>query len=418
MEELVVNGGAEDGLDGWVVEPGAGTIDVVTSPTPIEGSQAFRFWTRLGDVGEPSAKTIHQYRETVPGTTYEGVVSFNGVDGDAGGGGNNHVMHLELDLEGLGFNTTVLSVSWIDFAGWASHPFSFVALSATTGIRIHCQQIIPDPLIANMFFYADALSISFVPVAPVLGLRPVRLGELLDQVAFDAGDFSAAYRNNSRTWLNLARAYIANQGFWRTALNGEGEINVSGANTNGIYALKDASTPAAQVWAFVEGDTLVDVTDNRILTYQDPQTLMATDPNLDYQNSPLHWTDKGYNSSGEPQIMLYPRPTVATTIKGSLYKQFASVDENQDDETIDPYFGPVDDWAHCFAEGLRYYKEQDENEIGTNQQWLRFTTWVEQRKRKQGIASVVTHRLRNLRHPERRHAYILADPQHFDNPEV
>lgn len=419
MEELIVNGGAEDGLNGWEVFEGTdGSVTVGSSPSPPEGSNLFDFRHNLG-IGAPQNKEITQYVETVPGTAYEGVASYNGEDGDPGAG-NTLRARLLLDLEGLGFNTTVHQIKWNVEPSWHSVPFSFVALSARTGIRISVQAFVPFPVLHATHYYVDALSVPFVLAAPILGLRPVTFGDLLDLVQFDAGDFSSAYRNTARNWLNVVRSYIANQGFWRTALRGNGEINISGAETDGIYALKDASAPTPQVWAFVEGNQLWDITDNRVLTYEDPATVGSIDPDQNYAGTPNYWTDKGYNDAGEPLVMFYPRPSVATTVRGSLYKQFVAIDENQDGATIDPFFGPIDDWAHVFSEGLRYHKEQDENEVGMQSQWQRFIFWVDQRKRKQGIPSVTSHRLRNLRRDKSRMlpAVALLDPQHHDNPEI
>lgn len=397
MENLVVNGGGEVGdLSGWTVSPSedATHVSVVSSPTPPEGGKCFQFYLAIGvDDGD---RHITQYFPTVPGSLYEGEIYYNGVDGEMGGGGNNLTASVLLDLEGSGFGTTVQSFGFATVPDWELKPFSFVALGPTTGIRILVHALVPSPALLQVQFYIDGLNIPSLAAAPVLGSN-VTFSDLLDSIAFDAGDFSSTYRNNARIWLNLVRSYCANQGFWRTALTGSADINVGGTNSDGIYPMKDASSPTPQVWAFVEGSTLLDVTDNRILTYRDQSIIGIADPNEDNTGAPRHWTDKGYNSAGEPLIGFFPRPTASTTIRGSLYKQYTSITDAQDGLTIDPFFGPIDDWAHTFMEGLRYYKEQDENEQGTQAQWMRFVHWVEQRKRKQGIPTVASHRLRNLR---------------------
>ncbi len=394
MENLVVNGGGEVGdLSGWTVVPSEDSthVSVVSSPTPPEGSKAFQFRFAIGtDEGD---RHITQYFPTVQGALYEGEIYYNGEDGDMGGGGNNLIASVLLDLEGSGFGTTVQSFGFATVPTWERKPFTFVALGPTTGIRLLVHALIPSPTLRVVKFYLDGLNVPSLAAAPVLGDN-VTFSDLLDSIQFDAGDFSSTYRNNARTWLNLVRSYIAGQGFWRAALRGSADINIGGSNADGIYPMKDA---ANQVWSHVDGNILLNVTDNRVVSYRDPTTIGIADPNEDNTGGPYHWTDKGYNDAGQPLIGLFPRPTVSTTLRGSLYKQYAAITDAQDGLTIDPFFGPIDDWAHCFIEGLRYYKEQDENEQGTQAQWGRFVHWVEQRKRKQGLPSAVAHRLRNLR---------------------
>ncbi len=415
MDELIVNGGAEEDLDGWTVsEPTAGRTGTTTSPVQT-GSKAFDFDTRIGSDTEGD-KTIHQFFPTVPGKVYEGVISINGEDADPAGQADNHLIIVTADLDGDQlFETTLISKGYAFAPSWASFTFTFTAGAAQTGLKI-VNRLTGALGLGTVNFYVDNISVPALVEEPFLGLNPVTIGELLDIVQFNAGDFTSAYRIQARHWLNLVRSYAAGEGWWRSALNGEATINVSGANTNGIYPLKDAAAPIPQVYAFVEGDQLVDVTDNRILFYRHPRELERRDANLDEQNAPNFWTDKGYNSDGEPQIMLFPRPTVATTIRASMYRQYAAIDENADTLTVDPFFGPVDDWAFTFQEGLRYYLEQDENEMGTQSQWLRFVDWVKRRKKKQGIPLVTSGRFRSMKPGKGLHAHAVFDQSHFDNP--
>jgi hypothetical protein len=102
-----------------------------------------------------------------------------------------------------------------------------------------------------------------------------------------------------------------------------------------------------------------------------------------------------------------------------MYRQYASLTENDDGLEVDPFFGPVSDWSAVFMEGLRYYQEQNEGEVGTNNQYNRWVGMVERRKRKNGIQITGGSRLRSLRpslaFPP---SAALADPGHYNNPEI
>lgn len=391
--ELIVNGGAESGLAGWDVAPVAtDRIDTVSTPV-FSGSSAFRF---RHDLGLPSAEiSITQYIATVPGTTYEGSVAYRSAGSP--GGGNSHSAALLLDLQALGFNTTLQVVQWHEVSGdYKAIPFTFTALGATTGFRLVTTSITPFPTINTVYFYIDGVSVPSIDEPPLLGLGDVTFGQILDSIQFDAGDFSTPYRNNARNWLNLVRSAIASMQWWSTALRGDAQMAVSGTVESGIYPLKDQATPTPNKYAFVDGDSLYDITHGHVLQYKTRNEIYYDDPDVDHTSQPFYWTDSGFNDQGEPLIQLYPRPTTALTIQFPGYKQFTAVDENSDDFTIDPFFGPIDDWAYAFTEGMRYFLEQDENETGMMAQDSRFMRAVRQRISRNGISIVMTTRMRHL----------------------
>jgi hypothetical protein len=296
---------------------------------------------------------------------------------------------------------------------------AFTPNGASCAIRFRPKPInpgVPDTPLQNNW-YLDQVSIPGVDAPEVLEGPDVTIGDVLDSVQFNAADFSATYRAAARTWLNSIRSYAAGQALWKTALHGDAQINVTGAITSGIYPLKSTDET---VYGFVAGDQLLNVTDNQPIYYRDLRELQALDPNLDEAQSQVwYWTDYGFNDAGEPLIGFHPRPSSPLTIKGPLYRQFRSLTAEDDTKLIDPFFGPVSAWSHAWIEGLRYYLEQNENEQGTEAQYRRWTGMVARRKMQQGISLAGSLRLRNLA-PSRAFppAVALADPGHYDNPEI
>lgn len=389
--ELVVNGGAELGdFTGWDTFADPSTRLTIDTGEFYAGAASFDFWTNTaihsGDVYQ------WQYFPTVPGSIYEGTIAAKATGSPPGG--SAHTMFVELDLEGIGFNTTAVTLPYGFATDWIEKSFTFVAQSTLTGIRVRVATSVILGLY-NLHFYVDSISVPAV-VEPGLLAGNVQIGDILDTVAFTAGDFSTGYRTQARTWLNMVRSQIATMGWWRGARNAFGSINVTGSESTGIYALKDNSDPPV-IWSFVDGDKLLDTTNNQVLVYRDVRELQIDDPDLSETGQPWFWSDAGTNSDGEAQIILFPRPTSSIDLVGPLFRQLTALTDTNDADTVDPFFGMVDDWAACFMEGERYYLEQDENEQGMAAQWQRFLKSIRSRKQKQGVALSHAAQLRNLR---------------------
>lgn len=185
------------------------------------------------------------------------------------------------------------------------------------------------------------------------------ISDLLDQIVFDSDDSSTAYRNAARRWLNLARSYIADRGYWKPALDDSVTITTSAATTDGIYDMPSG-------YDFIYGSMLYDETNECRVEYQDMEILRSMDPDKSVNSSgPSFWTDAGSDGAGTRRIFLWPIPDSTSTITFPAYRLLTDLTSAQDSETVDPFFGTITPWSSCFQAGMRYFHDINNNESRT-----------------------------------------------------
>jgi hypothetical protein len=243
----------------------------------------------------------------------------------------------------------------------------------------------------------------------------MRVQDLLDQVVFDSGDNSSAYRTAARRWLNLARSYIADDALWKTALRPDATLTTDAAKTRGLYLLRDDSS---QDYEFVAGDVLYDETNRQNIVHESMVSARMVDQAKETFSKPTIWADAGDDGNGVRQIYLWPIPSAAYTITFPGYIKLTDLTDSDDNLTVDPFFGPISPWAACMTQGLRFFHDQNNNEDvqAMMLQELRFQKRINRRKAnnrlspsgRMALAVIKTQRL-NYRGTGR------FDPAHFNN---
>jgi len=205
-------------------------------------------------------------------------------------------------------------------------------------------------------------------------------GDLLDEIAAQAGDESGTGRAQARRWLNLTRSYIADQAQWRSAFTADATFTTAAATTDGLYALSGYSS--------VSGDYLYDETNLLPIQFESFAALNAIDPDKTTTGQPSYWSDAGMDSNGLRRIFLWPIPDSAYTIRYAAYKDLSDIAAGNETLTLDPYFGPIPPWQSTFLAGLRYYMDLDSNEQPQQiaLQKMVFDQQIKQRKRGNTVA--------------------------------
>lgn len=229
--------------------------------------------------------------------------------------------------------------------------------------------------------------------------------DLLDQVVYDSGDTSGEYRLRALHWLNQARAHIADQAKWRSALDPTAEITTSAATTSGIYTIGD--------YDYISGDFLFDETNNQPIQYESFSQVNVVDIQKDTTSSPSTWSDAGADDNGNRQIYLWPVPSGTYTIRFNGYRKIADVVEGN---TLDPFFGAITPWGPTFYAGIRYYHDLNNNEQPqqTLAQLAIFDRFIKGRKKNNLLSPGATLRLGIVR----TQAPIVTgrfNPAHYSN---
>jgi hypothetical protein len=229
--------------------------------------------------------------------------------------------------------------------------------------------------------------------------------DLLDQIAYDAGDTSGEYRLRATHWLNLARGDIADRGKWRSAVDPTASITTSAATTSGIYTIGD--------YDYISGDFLYDETNNQPVQYESFSQVNVIDVQKTTTSSPDTWSDAGADSNGNRQIYLWPIPAGTYTIRFTGYRKLTDIVET---DSIDPFFGAITPWGPTFSAGIRYYHYQNNNEDASQiaLQFKIFERFIKQRKRNNQLSPGATLRLGIVR----TQAPIVTgrfDPAHYSN---
>lgn len=232
--------------------------------------------------------------------------------------------------------------------------------------------------------------------------------DLLDQVAGSAGDDSATYRADARRWLNLARSHIADSATWRSALDSTSTLVTSASNTSGIYAVTG--------YREIVGTGMFDETNDAIIIHESLADMNAVDVAKDVSGQPNYWADAGMSTAGVRQIYLWPIPDAAYTIRFSGIKELTDIGVDDDVLTVDPYFGPLTEWASCLSSGLRYYQELDDNEDAAQQQLAlgTFERAIRRRRQKNTIATSAVLVMRSVR-AGNQSVVGRFDPSHYNN---
>lgn len=234
------------------------------------------------------------------------------------------------------------------------------------------------------------------------------VSDLLDQITFDSGDAGSEYRTAARRWLNLTRAYIADQAMWKSALDPTPTITTAAATTSGLYSLTG--------YEFVASSTIYDETNETVLTMDSLARLSEIDPGKETTGKPSHWADAGMDSSGDRQLYIWPVPDDTYTIRYNGYKRLTGLTANDDNDTEDPFFGPIMPWSACFTAGLRYFHDLNNNDDinAVMRSQIAFDKQITRKKTQNRVNSVGPIPMSVIK------AQILAptgrfDPSHFSN---
>jgi hypothetical protein len=224
--------------------------------------------------------------------------------------------------------------------------------------------------------------------------------DLLSEVAAQAGDTSAAFRVQARRWLNFTRAYIADRAEWRTALNADVTITTAAATTDGLYSLTG--------YERVSGDYLYDETNEYPILPESLSALQAHDPDKSVTGNPEWWADAGVDSDDNRQIYLWPIPDGAYVIRYAGYEVLTDIGEDDEQLSVDPFFGELTPWSPCLMAGLRYHMDLDNNEdaVQIAMQLKVFEGHIKRRKAKNSAAPHIGLRLANVRSRRRQSGLI------------
>jgi hypothetical protein len=234
--------------------------------------------------------------------------------------------------------------------------------------------------------------------------------DLLDDAARLAGDDSSQYRIGARTWLNLARSYIADSAQWKSAFRPEAQIVTAASTTSGLYALVQGSITYEHIF----GDFLYDETNNTPIKGMSFTSLQAEDSDQSNTGSPDFWADAGIDSKGRRQIYLWPIPDGAYTIRFPAYIRLADITEGEETTDLDSFFGPVNEWSACFRAGLQYYHDLDDAEMDATITLGRFERAIKMRKKNNELSPHMKIRAGVVRTTHIRTGGRF-DPSHYNN---
>lgn len=232
--------------------------------------------------------------------------------------------------------------------------------------------------------------------------------ELYDQVAGATGDDSGPQRINARRWLNLTRSHIADEFFWPSALDASATFTATVKSTS-IYTIGND-------YDHVAGDWMYNTTDDMVVISEGLALARGVDVDKDTSGPPTIWAPAGMSSAGNYQVYLWPKPSVSTTIVFHGVKRMTTITSADDSSTIDPYFGPIQSWAACFAEGMRYFAFDTDNEdaFAVQSSFSRFQKQIDKRKKRASVAPQSTGRMADVK-GSRTMGLGRFDPAHYDN---
>jgi hypothetical protein len=238
------------------------------------------------------------------------------------------------------------------------------------------------------------------------------ISDLLDQIVFDAGDESAAYRNSSRRWFNLVRSYINGETTFKYALRPVVTITTAAATTSGLYSVSEGGTN----YEFIAGDKLFDETNKTTIEHESYATTREIDHAKSTPGPPKWWSDAGATSGGVRQIYLWPVPAAVYTITFPAYLLLTDVTSSNDSDSVDPFFGPISPWGSTFTAGLRFYHDLNNNEDANQVMVMKAFFDGELKKRlaqnRLSLSSRIQSRIVNT---QRGVTMGRFDPAHFDN---
>ena len=248
-------------------------------------------------------------------------------------------------------------------------------------------------------------------------------GELLSEIAAQAGDTSSRFRTQARLWLNLSRAHIADEANWRTAF--VADVPLTTVADTALYKLREYDSVLGTYTYFeaISGQYIYDETNTKPIEYQPFSELQAIDPNQEVTGQADYWGDAGVESieggiapTYARQIYLWPIPDSAYTLRYPAYKRLDDVDSSMEGNSNDVYFGPVLPWSHTFMSGMRYFMDMDNNESAEQIALQRraFTDAIRLRKKNNTLAphaggSLMVTRTTSITQTGR------FDPSHYNN---
>ena len=178
--------------------------------------------------------------------------------------------------------------------------------------------------------------------------------DLLDALVRDSGDEGTKYRTNAVRWLNLVRQDAAVRGSWRSAKNSAITVTTAASNTAGIYELTGIDE--------VIGSEFYDQTNNNVVHHDTENALMRSALPSDQTGPPTLWADAGITVLGEKKVRFWPIPNGAFVLAYLGTKALLDVTTENENETIDPFFGPLSGCGSMLQAGLRYYHDLNNNE--------------------------------------------------------
>jgi hypothetical protein len=115
------------------------------------------------------------------------------------------------------------------------------------------------------------------------------------------------------------------------------------------------------IYDYVFGKYMYDQT-SRLPIVHESISNQTLDPDRNVTGPPVIWADAGSDSSGNRRVQFWPIPEDTRTIEFPGYVRLTDIVPANDSLQVDPYFGPLVQWAPTFVAGMRYYHDQDNNE--------------------------------------------------------
>jgi hypothetical protein len=186
-------------------------------------------------------------------------------------------------------------------------------------------------------------------------------------------------------------------------------FDTAAATTDGLYSLTG--------YEHLIHDNLWDTTNETTINHESYSTLQGIDPNKETTGPPEYWADAGVDTNDERQIYLWPIPDGTYTVRFSGYKKLTDLGESDDTLDKDPFFGLISPWSACFASGMRYYQDLNNNE-DANQAALQlniFNRLIRDRKATNMIAPTSKTGMEIVRHAALTPFAGRLDPAHYNN---
>lgn len=233
--------------------------------------------------------------------------------------------------------------------------------------------------------------------------------DILDTIVVDAGDTGTNYRANALLWLNLARQDAVAKGSWKSAKNSAASLTTTVDNTEGIYVLTGFDE--------IIGGELYDVTHNGVVVHDTENTLLRMKVTPQLSGNPVLWADAGMSASGEKQIRLWPVPADITVLNFLGTKVLTDITADDEDLTIDPFFGALSGVGSMLRAGLRYYHDLNNGEdTATTQTSLaRFDKMIELLSAQSGIDANSGTQMEPVNRQRSFVAHGRFDPGHYRN---